>query len=210
MIKKLLLLIAVLVLTQTLSSQVVVGVKGGVNYVNFSGNTAEVNSSLYNRTYRLGYHFGFYGKLPLGHRFSARTELLYSEKGYKTETTGKESLHIHYLNLPLLLEFELVKKLTLLAGPEFGCLLFANYKTDSATIFISKKKWINRFDFEVAAGASYMLSDKITLEARFTQGITPATDPYSGFTDHFASPLENLAFWNRAFQLSLAYRLREF
>ena len=54
-----------------------VGVKGGLSYVNLSGNGSEVSSF----KGKLGLYVGAYGELFLGRIFSLQPEILFSREG---------------------------------------------------------------------------------------------------------------------------------
>ena len=88
---------------------------------------------------------GVYARIPLVKKLSLQPELLFSSEGtgYKKWRTDEESqrrfssrdtLSLHYINLPVMLEYEFVKGLRGEFGPQFGFLVRA------------KNKWWSRYD----------------------------------------------------------------
>jgi opacity protein-like surface antigen len=186
-------------------SQFNVGVKAGVNYVNVA-----VPDGFSDNEYRFGYHFGGYARFSFNERISLTGELLYSNKGYKFNediANGSGSLHLNYINLPILFGFKPVNKLTILAGPEFGYRLSAKSKFDSQTVDVSDI-WDNKFDFGIAGGINYAITDKIGVELRYVHGLTSIMkDAY--LRDDMNNPIGgNLDLLNRAFQISALYTIK--
>ncbi len=190
------------------------GIKAGVNYVNnVVDNTPDGSNS--DNKYRLGYHAGLFGQIKLSDNFAIRPELLFSNKGYSSEgiqgaqPSGDGSIHLNYINFPVLVSYKVIDKLSFLAGPEFGYLLSAKSKFDSETIDV-KENFDNNFDFGLSAGLSYSLSDNLMLEMRYTHGFTSVISAPQ-LTDEFGNPISsdnNPKFQNRTFQFSASYRLK--
>ena len=186
-------------------SQFNVGVKAGVNYVNVA-----VPDGFSDNEYRLGYHFGGYVRFSFNEKISLTGELLFSNKGYKFDENiaGQSgSLHLNYLNLPILFGFKPVNKLTILAGTEFGYRLSAKSKFDSQTVDVSNI-WDNKFDFGIAGGINYAITDKIGIDIRYIHGLTSVMKD-AILRDDMNQPLGgNLDLLNRAFQISVLYAIK--
>jgi opacity protein-like surface antigen len=188
------------------------GIKAGVNYVNNVAVNAPdgINDDT---KYRPGYHAGIFGRLEYSNKLSLRSELLFSNKGYKfdgeanAQPSGDGSMHLNYINLPLLVGYEIVDKLTFMLGPELGYLLSAKSKFESETIDV-KNIWDNDFDFGLSAGANYSISEKFAVEIRYSHGLSSVIKDIT-ITDESGLPTgETVKFLNRTFQLSAAYQLR--
>src|SRR5687767_10707802 len=83
---------------------------------------------------RMGWYAGVSANFSVQDQFFVRTELLYSIRGYKFPATSmliKTNISHGFLSLPLLAGYKPMKKLSLMAGPEIGYLLFAKAKTDA-------------------------------------------------------------------------------
>ncbi len=194
----------------SLQAQVELGLKGGANYVN---NVVVTDLFDNGSDYRLGYHAGVFARISLSEKFSLSPELLFSDKGFKIleDVTDPDSdysnLKLSYLNVPVLLGYNVFDKLTLQAGPEFGYLLSASTKFDGESIDVGNI-WNNEFDFGLAVGLTYAITEKISLGGRYTHGFSSVAGGIQ-FTNTLGVPIEgeDFEFQNRTFQLSIAYSL---
>ena len=196
-------------MVQQAHSQVRIGAKGGLNYVN---NVISQNNLGYldDGEYRLGYHFGLIGIVGLAKKISINPELLFSNKGYRFEGTrttnppGNGAVHLNYVNMPILLGYQVQEKINILAGFELGYLISARSKFDSETVDISGI-WNNKLDFGAAVGLRYFLTESFPLELRYTHGLTSVIKDVT-LTDANGFVIENNAkFQNRALQFSIGY-----
>jgi opacity protein-like surface antigen len=213
-IKSIALLIVLIVIAEKGQAQVQFGLKAGINYVNNvfvnnpSGNEGD-------NQYRFGYHAGVFGKVGFSNKFSLRPELLFSNKGHKfagqagSQPAGDGSIHLNYINLPLLAGYEIFDGLIIMLGPEIGYLLSAKSKFESETIDV-KNNFDNNFDFGLATGFSYSLNEKIILDVRYTHGFS-SVFAETLLTDENGVPINNsvVKFQNRTLQLSACYRLTQ-
>lgn len=209
--KAILLALIFLTTLECVKAQTQLGIKAGVNYVN----NVIVNSpddSNQDNQYRLGYHAGVFGRIMLTNKLFLRPELLFSNKGYKSDgqpdaqPSGEARLHLNYINLPLLVGYEIVDNLTFSLGPELGYLVSAKSKFATETIDV-KNAWDNDFDFGLSTGVNYSISEKLAIEIRYTHGLSSVIDNVM-ITDENGEPTDhNMKFQNRAFQLSVSYRL---
>jgi len=192
-------------------SQINIGVKAGLNY----SNNVEVTDlprpdsiKLNKYQYRIGPSIGLYSTFSLNDRIVFTPELIYSLKGYKFDATsysGKGTLNLHYLNIPLLIGFQF-NKLTMSIGPEFGYLIAAISKFDSQTknnSFYNKK-----IDFGLLADINLKVTKKIAISARYIHGFTSVGQviiyrPLDYWPEEFTSK-----FQNRSYQISILYSLK--
>ena len=208
-IRAIILLVSLLTIIQSLKAQAQFGVKAGMNYVSNALVNAPDGSSENNK-YRLGYHAGMFGNFGLKSKLSLRPELLFSNKG--TDFGGKDNqvLHLIYINLPLLASYHISKDLIITLGPELGYLLSAKVKSDSETRDVSSFHK-NEFDFGLSLGLGYAFVEKLMLEVRYTHGFSSTIgDVDLALTDENGEPIgiASPKSQNRAFQLSVAYRLK--
>ena len=193
-----------------LQAQVEVGLKGGANYVN---NVVVTDLFDNGSDYRVGYHAGVFASIPLSERFSLSPELLFSDKGFKIleDVTDPNSdysnLKLSYLNVPVLLGYNVFDKLTIQAGPELGDLLSASTKFDGESIDVGNI-WNNEFDFGLAFGLTYAITEKVSVGGRYTHGFSSVAGDIQ-FTNTLGVTIEgeDFEFQNRTFQLSIAYSL---
>ncbi len=180
-------------------SQIAVGVKAGLLY---SNNLAErVDFNIGNKNYKYGYQFGIYSSAPINEKLNFSVELLYSSKGI-TDDYVQDSLQLNYLNLPLVLGYQLTDYLTLQFGPELGYLLKTGNPNDTFDLEIYNK----RFEFGMTAGVQIIILDNFDLGIRYAHGLTSTID-YVG--DSLGPEVdERIRFKNRSFQLSIGYRIK--
>lgn len=177
--------------------QTTFGIKSGVN---FSKTTLDPQYKT-----KTGYNAGLISEIKLHQKLFLRPELIYSLKGARTPATpfnGQGNLHLHYLNLPVLLGFQPGKKISLLIGPEFGYLINATSKFDEKTLdrtFIFEK-----WDLGAALGAAYKISPKLSADARYIYGFgLLVKGPVSDNTGLIVN--ETYSGANRVFQLNFSY-----
>lgn len=189
------------------------GVKGGLNY---SKNVLLNNQDNYNENnkFLLAFHGGLFTEIKLARNFWLSPEFTFSSKGYlskerpgsNSSPRGDAKVHLNYLSLPLMLSYK-IGSFKVVLGPEFSYLLSAKSKFDSKTIDVSQY-WDNKYDFGLAAGIGFDLTEKIQTEIRYTHGFSSVIKGIQ-YTDEFGEPLgtKKPQFQNRCFQLSLGYRL---
>ncbi|MDB4297351.1 PorT family protein [Flavobacteriaceae bacterium] len=189
------------------NSQIKYGIKAGINYTN----NVVVNIKSEDNKYLTSFNSGLFAKKTLNEFLGINTELLFSRKGYKIDSdenanpSSEGNLHLDYINLPLLLEYKPNEKFGIEVGTELGYLLSAKSKFESQTIDVSNF-WDNKFDFGLAIGANYSLSEKFFLNFRYIHGLTSVIKDVQVQTDPFSEPVDsNIKFQNRTFQLSLGY-----
>ena len=193
---------------QQAHSQVRIGAKGGLNYVN---NVIAQNKLGFvdDGEYRLGYHLGFFTLLNLSDKLTFAPELLFSSKGYRFEDdgsglSGDGAVHLNYVNMPILLGYQVQEKINLIAGFELGYLVSAQSKFDAETVDVSGI-WNNKLDFGAAVGLRCFLTESFPLELRYTHGLTSVIKDIT-LTDANGFVIENNAkFQNRALQFSIGY-----
>ena len=205
-------LLFLLLISETVKGQIHLGLKGGLNYVNNEVLNAPGGSDRDNQ-YRFGYHAGIFAQIQCLDKLSLRPELLFSNKGYKFEGSGNAqpagggSLHLNYINLPILIGYEIVDKLTFSVGPELGYLLSAKSKFDSEIIDV-KSIWDNEFDFGLSTGVSYSLDEKVIIGIRYTHGLSSVLGNIVSRDANGVPLSSNVKYQNRAFQLSIAYQFK--
>ncbi|MTI30488.1 porin family protein [Xanthovirga aplysinae] len=209
--KKLLLFIFCISIIPQAFSQVNFKVKAGINYV---GNYVMPSELLDggNLKYRFGYHFGLGSKFNLNENFILNSELLFSNKGTKIQnsesknSSGNSSLHLNYLNLPIMIGYKTNKNLSFLAGPELGYLLSARGRSPGSEPANLSFLYNKKLDLGLAAGISYLIGEKIEIELRYIHGFLPVMDKIQ-WTDENGNLLDpsNSKEQNRTFQLSVGF-----
>lgn len=162
------------------------GIKVGYNLTRL-GVSGQLTDPVVNNDWVSSFHLGGFLRKSIGTKGALQVELLYSRKGARFERTnpGDDHLRLDYLNLPVLLNFRLAKKIMFEVGPEFGYLLG------------SERRVYSKFDLGLDAGLRYDLSRTISLGTRYSYGLASLT------TFQFVTGSNVLR--NQALQVSLAY-----
>jgi len=156
------------------------GFKAGINISNYSGtNLNDIRDGLNNS--RIGAVFGFFADIHLVSKLRFQPELLYSGQGAK-----EESLRADYLQVPLMLKFDLTDFLNIQVGPQFGVKI--HEFEDS----------FKNFDFAVNGGFGLEVLENVSIEARYSLGLVDM------FDEERAAILEGK---NAVIQVGVTYRL---
>lgn len=179
--------------------QTLLGVKGGANLTKgiFDGSTTN---------YALNYHAGLISQIHLTNKIGLDIELLYSRKGWKIPNDAlnhNERVNLTYLNLPILLNYKVIEKLSVYAGPEFG------YKINETGNKAAPILEYEKFDFGITFGARYTLYSKLGIDLRYVYGFKDLIKSQVIYTDQYGNPTTSGARLidgsNRAFMLGVYY-----
>ena len=129
------------------------GVKGGLNFANYTGGDVEG----YDFKTITSYHAGVVAEIKLFENFALQPELLYS-------TQGSKNLKLEYLSVPVLLKFYMVSDtFSFELGPQFSVLI----NDDAPKTFDSKTA-----DLATVFGLGYNLTDTIFVQGRYVYGVS--------------------------------------
>ncbi|MBN9283157.1 MULTISPECIES: porin family protein [Flavobacterium] len=138
------------------------GVKAGVNFSNFTGGDIEG----YDFKTITSYHAGVVAEVKILENFSIQPELLYSTQGAELKGLGEQiKSELGYISIPILAKFYLTSnKLSLELGPQ-------------ASFLVSKRNEFSgsdtkSFDFAVAGGLGYKITNSIFVQGRYALGLT--------------------------------------
>lgn len=197
-----------IVISEAACGQFKLGVKAGMNLSN--GNFTETSTE--DLKVLTSINGGVFSEVDFNEQLSLRAELLYSVKGWKglnQNAAGDEfKLNLHYLNLPILIGYKPISKLSLLAGPEFGYLIHAARKPASS--IIDPDDLYRKFDLGLCLGSSYSLTKNFSIEMRYTYGFAPLVKETVVLRDANNNPIGESTFKdgaNRVFQFNLLYTL---
>ena len=133
------------------------GLKGGLNYANFSG--SDINTDALT-----SYHAGVLLELNLFDNLAIQPELFYSTVGATyTNTIENIKSELGYISIPLIAKFNLSELFYIELGPQASFLLIN--KDDVYNDY-------NKSDFSVNAGLGINLSKNIFGSARYNLGVT--------------------------------------
>ncbi|CAM4074412.1 MULTISPECIES: porin family protein [Flavobacterium] len=161
--------VVLLVGSATMQAQSVrFGFKGGLNFANQTGSEIRVNSTNYKTDAITSYHGGLIAEIKLTEGFAIQPELLYSTVGasYKNAVEEFEN-ELGYLSIPVMAKISLGKAVSLDLGPQASILLSEKNKFDA--------KNAETFDFGLAGGLSFNITDNFFLQGRYVLGLTDAS-----------------------------------
>lgn len=165
------------------------GIKGGINVANIDiQNGSDPNA-------RVGIHLGGLAHIHLSEHFALQPELMYSNQGAERSTNNAEfKTKLHYINIPVLLQFMTGSGFRLQTGPQLGVLMGAKYKVNDVETDIDDN--YETPDFSWSFGGSYVTRKGLGFDARYNHGISNINDaPGNKYT-------------NRVFQFGVFYQFR--
>lgn len=183
------------------------GLRGGLNYCNLDLRSKSSDSE-WPSDYRLSYHVGMVSKYSLNDRISISPELLFSSKGYKEENDEiSGTISYNYLSLPIFINYNFLKFLSISAGPEFNYMVAAisHHKSQKNNFMDFYRTYGNRFDFGFEAGISVNFSDKLSASVRYFHGLSSLLDDMQTTDENGTLVTSQAKLQNRSFQLSFAY-----
>ena len=144
-----------------------VGIKGGANLGKITGQS-------FKDKFTLGYHAGAFATIPLGKKWAIQPEAMLSQVNVDTASDFSQvyqfnhvdKINLQYLSIPILLNYNINKFLTLQAGHQFGIMLDKN-----KDLLQNGKDAFKTQNFAVAAGLQLNLL-KFRVYGRFVGGLT--------------------------------------
>jgi hypothetical protein len=214
--KKLVLLAAVLVSASAASAQFTYGVKAGANLANISSSDKVAamisgETGLKSEGKMLpSFHVGAFGEYKVSDLFSVAAEAVYSGQGAKADLSGSiesvavkgdAKINFGYLNVPILAKFYVTEDLSLDLGPQFGFLMSSKVSTstivEGTTVKTEdkSKEGLNKTDISAALGLTYNFSN-FFVQGRYNLGLNEFVKDNEG-DDKFK---------NNVIQLGVGYR----
>ena len=143
-----------------------IGIKGGANLGKISGHS-------FKDEFTLGYHVGAFATIG-GEKWAIQPEVLFSQINADTSTRFSDvydfnqigKIELKALTIPILLNYNLNKFITLQAGPQFGVIIDQN-----KNMLQNGKDAFKSGNFSVAAGVQLKLL-KFRIYGRFVGGMT--------------------------------------
>jgi Outer membrane protein beta-barrel domain len=189
---KLLLTAAITIISLSAFSQgFKIGAKGGATINKISGQT-------FKEKFTYGYHIGGFVTIKLSDKFAVQPEVLFNQVNVDTsskfsaiyEFNKLSKVELKYLSIPLLLNYNAGKMLTLQAGPQFGILT-----NKSKTLVQNGKDAFKAGDFSMVGGVQLKLSS-FRVYGRYVVGLNDLND------------IDNKDKWkNQSIQLGVGFTL---
>lgn len=159
------------------------GVKGGVNVANINIQHGANPDS------KIGIHVGGLAHIHLSEHFALQPELMYSGQGAGSNNAKTK---LHYINMPVLLQYMTGSGFRLQTGPQVGVLMSAKYKLNGTETNVNDG--YKTPDFSWSFGASYVTMKGLGFDARYNHGISNISNTPGN------------KYKNRVFQFGLFYQ----
>ncbi|WP_026897595.1 porin family protein [Daejeonella oryzae] len=145
------------------------GVKAGANL----SNIIKTDDESFKTDFKPGLHAGLTMEIGLGNTFSFAPELMFSQKGYKSERTlGTLTQTTNWIEIPVLAKIQAAPKFNIFLGPQVSFLTKTTNKFEGS--FGTAEQTINEdsdnFRKSIAGGvvgAGFDITPKIGLSARY-------------------------------------------
>lgn len=177
-------------------SKVGLGIKAGINISDqvTSGTGENVNIQSI-----LRFHGGAYFTYSVLDKLAVQPELLFSGKGSDWDDPAYNVKDLlTYIDIPVLIRYQLVKIVNIHAGPQFAYLLSATQKDKSSGDVINIDDYYKKPDLGLVLGVEANLPYRINFTIRYVIGLIPTT------TD-----VEYIEPWlNNFFQISVGFRIK--
>jgi hypothetical protein len=173
-IKLLSLALAVLIFSTAHSQSFHLGIKAGANINKLSGQP-------FSDEFSYGYHVGGYSIIGLGNKWAIQPEVLFNQSSSDTSSEFSDiytslslnnlsKIKLSYLSIPILLNYNASKMITLQAGPQFGILLDQN-----VNLVQNGKDAFKKGNFGLVAGLQLKLA-MFRVYGRYVVGLTNLND----------------------------------
>jgi len=148
-----------------------IGAKGGVTMNKISGKT-------FKEEFTYGYHIGGFATIGFSKKFAIQPEVMFNQVNVDTSSQFSEvyqfnklsSVQLKYLSIPILLNYNAGRLITLQAGPQFGILM-----NKSNTLVQNGKDAFKGGDFSMLGGVQLNISH-FKLYGRYVIGLNNLND----------------------------------
>jgi len=187
--KKIILIFLLVVASNLLKAQIDLdyGFKGGLNYnangdLNITGGFGGFNEDV-NSNSEIGYHLGIFTKINFD-KFYLRPELVYTKtkSSYEHQTLQETDFKLTTLDIPILLGYELIKPVSVFAGPYFQYIFYTDF-SDAFDLELEKDIGVG-----LSFGAAVQI-DRLGFDIRYNTGLSKNSASY---TDDL--PVDGLAY----------------
>ena len=161
------------------------GFKVGANFSNLDSSDGNASRSLITK---ISFHAGVFLVIPLSNKFAIQPELFYSSQGssfnytiYKNYsfTTSTNKFLLSYINIPVLLKYDLEKNTYLEFGPQLAILTNADLEINAGNKVVTKdvSDLFYKTDFGLNFGFGINLNEILAINGRYSLGLTNIVKP---------------------------------
>ncbi len=176
--------------------QVSFGLKAGLNVNDRAMKNNSSSSVQDNSKPDIGFHVGVFGELKFGKKILFIPEIHFSQKGFILSAVASDTrLNLNYLELPLIISYSPIHRLSIDLGPSFAYKISAVGKRDGSKTNIDFR-YDQNFDFGVNGGLRFNITKRVSIMGRYYYGLVAIDE------------IESVKHYNRTIQLSLSYRIK--
>ena len=156
------------------------GPKFGVDYTHYWGKNVEHGG-------QFNYQAGLFMEYRFTDQFAIAPEVVFAAQGgkYDTNILGvefKETDHVNYINVPVMMKFYVIPDLSIDFGPQVGFNVYSKNTTEAKVGDADGKKttdmkdFTNSVDFGLGLGLTYNIARDVFIQGRYTMGLTKVFD----------------------------------
>ena len=166
--KKVVLLLAAVLLSMSAMAQVRFGVKAGFDMTNFWGSDTKHGM-------QPNYQIGGLLEYQFNNKFAIAPELVFAGQGGKFNHT---TYNVNYINVPVMLKYKVADKFSVDLGPQLGINVYSKYTEESGSLknTVDYKDHTKAIDFGIGLGGTYDITENAFVQARYTFGVTNVYD----------------------------------
>jgi opacity protein-like surface antigen len=144
-----------------------VGITGGMNFAN----TVDAYNSDYTTGGLVGFNAGLTLDIPIVYPLSFAPEVLYSQKGFTSQTTdGNYTQRNNYIDVPLLAKLRVSPSFSFVIGPQLSFPISTTQTFDDGFAATSRESYSTTNDKTImdgVVGVSFDLSQNVELRLRY-------------------------------------------
>ena len=167
------------------------GVKGGFNISNMYTDNADDENVLY------GFNVGVFATFPLSEVIAIQPELYYTTKGSELKynndfINGSSKLRLDYIQLPVMVKFNVMEHLNIHFGPYGAYLVGAKVKSENNQNVFEVDEDLDtddfeKFEFGLAAGVEFDF-EPLSVGLRYDYGLTTVGKEQNFMGSNFTFP----------------------
>jgi hypothetical protein len=148
--------------------------------IKFGANVNKLSGQSFKDQFTYGYHAGIFTEIPISKKWTLQPEVVFNELNndtsnkfsqlYSLNASRVSNIKLSYLSIPLILNYNVTKMVSLQAGPQFGILL-----DQHKDLLQNGKAAFKQGDFSMVGGLQVKLSS-LRLYARYAVGLNNLND----------------------------------
>jgi hypothetical protein len=148
--------------------------------IKFGANVNKLSGQSFKDQFTYGYHAGVFTEIPISKKWTIQPEVVFNELNndtsnkfsqlYSLNASRVSNIKLSYLSIPLILNYNVTKMVSLQAGPQFGILL-----DQHKDLLQNGKAAFKQGDFSMVGGLQVKLSS-LRVYARYAVGLNNLND----------------------------------